>query len=87
VNQAAGDGDGIELKVGENLRDLDAVRDVRLARQALLPCMSALAELVGAHEEVTVETLRKGVRLRPPSGNRGEWRRRRHSSPASAKLT
>ena len=57
VDQPARDGDGVELQVGEDLRDLDAVRDVRLAGEALLPAVRLLAEPIGAREQVPVEPL------------------------------
>jgi hypothetical protein len=55
VQQTAGDGDRVELQVGEDLRDLDRMRDVRVAGIAKLAAMRPLAELVGAHEQVAIE--------------------------------
>ena len=60
VDQPAGDGDRVELQVGEDLRDLDAVRDVRLAGVRVCPAMRRLAEPVGAREQVGVEPLVPG---------------------------
>ena len=57
VDQSARDGDRVELQIREDLRDLDAVRDVILARQTLLPEVRPLAEPVGAREQVLVESL------------------------------
>ena len=59
MDEPAGDGDRVELEVGEDLGDLDAVRDERVAGQALLSLVRLLAEPVGAHEQVPVEPLRE----------------------------
>src|SRR6185437_9475870 len=48
VEETTGDGRGIELEAGEDLRDLDRVRDVRLAGIAKLSPVRGLSEAVGA---------------------------------------
>ena len=57
VDQAARDGDRIELQVGENLRDLDAVEDVVLPGKALLPQVRPLAEPKRARQQLGVQPL------------------------------
>ncbi len=86
VNQPARDGRRIQLKVHEDLRDFDAMRDVLVPRESLLAYVRLLAEPIGAREQLPVEALRKPL-LKP------RWkcllvldRACRHNSPASAKL-
>ena len=87
MDQAAGDGRRIQLQVDEDLGDFDAVGDVFVAGKALLPLVGALAEPIGALEQLPVQTFRKSL-LQPG------WKRSllfldracRHNSPASAKL-
>src|SRR5678816_3755786 len=86
VQETAGDGDRVELEVGEDLRHLDRVRDVRVAGVAQLAAMGALAEAVGAHEQLTIELVVERRLALAPSGNQLLHRRCRHSRPASAKL-
>src|SRR5213076_613594 len=84
VDQPAGDGHGVELQLGENLGDLDAVGDERLAGETLLAAMRLFAEAIGAREQVAVETIR--LERARPARNQLVERRCRHNSPASAKL-
>ena len=86
VQQPAGDGHGIELEVGEDLRDLDGVRDVRLAGVAALSAVRRFAELIGAQQQVAIELVVQGQLVFAPTRNQLTYRRRRHNSPASAKL-
>ena len=87
VEQSAGDGDRVELQVGEDLGDFDRVRDVRLAGVADLPAMRRLAEPIGAHEQVAIElVVQRQLVLAPAWHHFTHDRRRRHNSPASAKL-
>ena len=86
VDQPTCDGSRIQLEVDQNLCDFDAMRDVPVSRQAFLALVSALAETIGAHEQVPVQTFREPL-LEPG------WQRfllfdcaSRHNSPASAKL-
>jgi len=58
VDQPAGHGDRVELEVGEDLRDLDAVGDVGVAVAPRLPRMRLLAEPIGARQQVRIETFR-----------------------------
>ena len=85
VDQATRDGGRVELQLGEDLRDLHAVRDVGLTRIPELAAMRGLAEPVGTREHVLVETTVGGV-VEEPAGNDLVQRRRRHSRPVSAKL-
>ena len=86
VDQPAGDGHRIELQVDEDLRDFDAVGDVVLARQPLLPLVGALAEAIGAQERLVVEALGKRLTIVVPTRNYSVRFDSSHSSPASAKL-
>ena len=43
VDEAGGDRSRVEVQVGEDLGDFDAVRDVLFARRALLPCVCAFS--------------------------------------------
>jgi len=71
VNEPARDGDRVELKLGENLGDLDAVRHEVLARQALLSQMRGLAEAIRAHEEIMIEPLRQRLPVVVPARDYG----------------
>ena len=57
VDQAAGDRDRVELEISEDLGDLDAVRDVRIAGEPFLAGVCPVAELVRAHQKVAIEPL------------------------------
>ena len=69
VDQAAGDGDAVELQVGEDLGDLDAVRDVGITVASRLPRVRLLAEAIGARQQLRVETLRERVVGEVPAGD------------------
>src|SRR6266545_4033042 len=69
VNQSTGDGNGVELEIRENLRDLHAVGHEVLARQALLPKVGGFAEAIGAGEQFLVEPLRERLAVVVPAGN------------------
>jgi len=58
VDEPARDGDAVEVEVGEDLGDLDAVRDVGVAVAPRLPRMRLLAEPIGARQQVRIETFR-----------------------------
>src|SRR5690606_14945981 len=62
-DQAAGDGGGVQVQLGEDLGDLLAVDDVVLPRVALLPGVRLPAELVGARDEREVQPLGVDVEL------------------------
>ncbi len=49
------------LQLGQDLRDLDAVVMIRVAGRPLLPVVRLFAELIGAHEELRVESLEAGI--------------------------
>src|SRR5690606_3644126 len=59
----AGDGEGIEVQVGEDLGHLLAVDDVVLAGVPLLPGVRELAELVGARDQPQVQPFGVGGEL------------------------
>ena len=84
VDQTTGDGHRVELELGEDLRDLDAVRDERLAGQARLTAVCLLAEPIGARQQLAVETIR--LERVGPTRDQFAGCGRGHSSPASAKL-
>ncbi len=67
VDQPARNGHRVELQIGEDLGHLDAVRDVVLTRQALLPEVRALAEPIGPDQQLLVEALRLCARRRRAS--------------------
>src|SRR5206468_9371426 len=85
VDEPTRHGGAVELEVGEDLRHLDAVDDVRLAGVARLSAVRLLAEPIGAHEQLLVEA-RIDALVEAPSRNDLAQQRHRHSSPASAKL-
>ncbi len=85
VDEAAGDRHGVEMQLGEDLRDLHAVHDVRLARGALLPVVRRFAEPIGAREQIGIEP-REQLGVEVPPGDHALEDRNRHSRPASAKL-
>ena len=80
VDEAAGDGDGVELQVREDTGDFDAVRDVRVAVAARLSGVRLFAEAVGARKQVRIEALGERIGREVPPGNdfgedgRGQWR-------------
>ena len=86
VNESAGDSYRVELEVGQNLGDFDAMRDEILARETLLSKVRGFAEPIGAQKQLLIETLGKRLAVIVPSGNDGLGFDRRHNSPASAKL-
>ncbi len=88
VEQPGGDGHRIELQLGEDLRDLDRVRDVRLARVAALAAVRLLAEAIGAHEQFAIElVVERRLVFAPTRHHLADGRARGgHSNPASAKL-
>jgi hypothetical protein len=86
VDEPAGDGQRVEVELGQDLRDLDAVGDVVLAGAALLPLVRALAEAVGTRQQLRVEPLGVRVVAEVPPRDYCVERRSRHSSPASSKL-
>ena len=61
VNQSAGDGARIEMQLGQDLCDFDAVMQIRGAGRALLSVVRPLAELEGARDEVRIESLEAGI--------------------------
>src|ERR1019366_6951465 len=61
--------DGVELEVGEDLGDFDAVRDVGIAVAPRLSRMSLLAEPIGAPEQLDVEALGEGLAAEIPAGD------------------
>ena len=68
VNQPAGHRGRIELQVGEDLCDLDAVRDIRLTRIPRLPAMGFLGEAIGARQQFLVEAQVRAL-VEAPVGN------------------
>src|SRR5207248_992769 len=60
-----GHGDRIKLEIGKDLRDLDAVRHVRLTGVAGLAPVRLFAEPVGAHEQVLIEPLIRALDQAP----------------------
>jgi len=82
VNEPAGDGARVEMQLGQDLGDFDAVMEIRRARGPLLPVVRALAELEGARDEVRVESLEAGVTEIQLGKNRFE-RWSRHRSPVT----
>ena len=88
VQQPARDGDRIELEVGEDLRDFDGVRDVRIAGIANLAPVRRFAIPIGAQRAARGRACR-AAEARPRATQASvqrHRRRRRHNSPASAKL-
>ena len=90
MQQPARDGCRVELEIGENLRNLDRMRDERLAGVANLAAMSLFAELISAHEELAIELVVQWMLVLAPTGDEvpllANRCRCRHSRPASAKL-
>ena len=88
VQQRRRDRRGVHLLLGQDGGDRDAMRDVVVAGEALLPMVRLRAHLIGArqHGEVEPVVLRRD-RLRQLRGQNRRACRARHNSPASAKLT
>ncbi len=88
VQQTGGDRHRIELQLGENLRDLDRVRDVRLARVAALAAVRLFAVAIGVHEQIAVElVVDRRLVFAPTRHHLADGRARGgHRRPASAKL-
>jgi hypothetical protein len=83
VNQTACHGHGVELQVGENARDLHAMRNERLAGEARLAGVRPLTVLVGALEELVVEPFANPRGWgRPPRNVNGRRCGRRHTAPS-----
>ena len=85
VHPSARDPHSIALELREDLRDLDAVRDMRIARMANLARVRPLGKLVRARQELVVESLAHAVG-QLPSRNDIAQRGDGHSSPASRTL-
>src|ERR1051326_2108979 len=90
MQQATGNGRGIELEIGQNLRDFDGVGNERLAGIALLTTMRLLTELIRTHEQFAIELVVQRMLILAPAWNELAFLsnrcRCRHSRPASAKL-
>ena len=54
VEQAGGDGARVQAQLGENAGDFERMREVGLARDALLPLVGLRGEHIGAHDRLHV---------------------------------
>ncbi len=88
VDQSAGDRDGVELQLREDLGDLDAVGDVWIARVPGLAAVGVVAEPVGAREQLLIQALIRAVLQAPPrydlAKNRGRHAHSCARAPARA---
>ncbi len=86
VDEAARHRGRIQLQVGEDLRHLHAVRDVRLPGVPHLARVGLGAESVGVGQEIAVQPVMGRDLAVGPAGDHLAQRGGGHSSPASAKL-